>query len=240
MLVGIDPLTVIVLAETGAVTLTPTNEPELAPAIFRLPVALILPLTITPAVDAELAEATPAVIAPVVALIDPLVLSIDTLLAVIALGTVITPPFASIATLTNPVPVVVPVIAAVVIAEPEVVVVRLMLALVEEALAILNIPDCVIEPLAVKLIDGVFDAVPVNVIPLVAVPTINVPVIFADTLPAPLIALLIVVALPEVKSTFAPLLNTTGLLPKVAVVVPNVLLAPICNVPPVTFVLATL
>ena len=219
-------------------TLTPP-APEETPAKFKLPAAVILPVMPIPAKVEELEEALPCVIAPVVALIVPLVLSKETLFALIALGTLITPPLDSTATLTTPEPEFVPVILPNVMPEPAPVVVKLMPDVPKEFVTVMA-PVCVIAPLDVKLIEGVTVDVPVKLMPLVDVPIPNVPVIFAMTLPAPLIALLIVVALPEVKSTFAPLLNTTGLLPKVAVVVPNVLLAPICNVPPVTFVLATL
>ena len=75
---------------------------------------------------------------------------------------------------------------------PEPVVVNAMLALVLEASTILNGPVTLIAPDEFKLMDGVTVLVPVSAIPLAFV-NARVPVIFARTLPAPEIALLIVV-----------------------------------------------
>ena len=103
----------------------------------------------------------------------------------------IEPPYDLAEILTTPVPVLVPLILDTEIPEPELVVVKAIVELALEASEILNAPVTVIAPLDDKLIEGATDVVPVNEIPVEATP--RVPVIFATTLPAPLIVLVMVV-----------------------------------------------
>ena len=70
------------------------------------------------------------------------------------------------------------------------------------------------------------------VVRVIGVLRVRSPVIFADTLPLPLMALLIIVLVASAKLRLAPLLNVTAPLPSV----PVVPLLPICNVPPLTAV----
>ena len=132
----------------------------------------------------DVGAAVPWVIAPVVVLIVPLVLSSETLLALMAPPATTLPPFDSTYTLTEPVPVLVPVIAPTVTPEPVAVALMATFVLVLDAFVSVIAPVCEIAPVAVKLIVGGIEDVPVKAIVLGSV---QVPVILATTLPTPLI-----------------------------------------------------